>query len=89
MPCQEPGKREALGIGEHRLGGDQGSCKHISADSQVNLYEPVDAEKDHGAHGQFDHMAGGFLDPPYLKTLPVTAKTFVMALARDLADKRP
>jgi hypothetical protein len=34
-------------------------------------------------------MAGGFLDPPYLKTLPATARTFVMALARDLADKRP
>ncbi len=63
--------------------------EHISADRQVNLYEPVDAEKGHGARGQFDHMVGGFLDPFYLKTLPATAKTFVMAVARDLADKRP
>jgi hypothetical protein len=44
VSCREPGEREALGIGEHRLGGDRGSCEHISADSQVNLYEPVDAE---------------------------------------------
>jgi hypothetical protein len=33
-------------------------------------------------------MAGGFLDPSYLKTLPATAKTFALALTRDLASKR-
>jgi hypothetical protein len=33
-------------------------------------------------------MAGGFLDPSFLKTLPTTAKTFATALARDLAGKR-
>jgi hypothetical protein len=32
-------------------------------------------------------MAGGFLDPPYLKTLPTTARTFATALARDLAGE--
>jgi NAD(P)-dependent dehydrogenase (short-subunit alcohol dehydrogenase family) len=60
----------------------------IAPDRSVNLYDPVDNDQDHGAHGQFDHMAGGFLDPSYLKTLPTTARTFVTALARDLIGKR-
>jgi NAD(P)-dependent dehydrogenase (short-subunit alcohol dehydrogenase family) len=60
----------------------------IPADRPANLYHPVDAGDDHGAHGGFDHMAGGFLDPSYLRTLPVTAKTFVVALGRNLAGKR-
>ncbi len=60
----------------------------VSPDRPVNLYHPADADTDHGAHGQFDHMAGGFLDPSYLRTLPTTAKTFVLALTRDLAGKR-
>jgi len=60
----------------------------ISADRRANLYHPVDDTEDHGARGQFDHMAGGFLDPSYLKTLPTTAQTFIRALARDLAGKR-
>ena len=59
----------------------------VSSHRPVNLYE-ADEDTDHGAHGQFDHMAGGFLDPSYLKTLPTTAKTFVRALGRDLAGKR-
>jgi hypothetical protein len=33
-------------------------------------------------------MASGFLDLSYLKTLPTTAKTFALALTRDLAGKR-
>ena len=53
----------------------------------VNEHELADEDTDHGAHGQFDHMASGFLDPSYLKTLPTTAKTFVRALGRDLAGK--
>jgi hypothetical protein len=60
----------------------------VSSHRPVNLYEPADADTDHGAHGQFGHMAGGFLDPSYLKTLPTTAKTFARALGRDLAGKR-
>ena len=64
------------------------TSEHISADRPVNLYKPADADQDHGAHGRFDNMAGGFLDPSYLKTLPATARTFVTALARDLAGKR-
>jgi NAD(P)-dependent dehydrogenase (short-subunit alcohol dehydrogenase family) len=73
----------ALGAWSSQLTGE-----HISPGRPVNLYEPVDAAEDHGAHGQFDQMAGGFLDPSYLKTLPTIAKTFVTALARDLSGKR-
>ena len=64
------------------------TSERISPDRPANLYQPADADEDHGARGQFDHMAGGFLDPSYLKTLPATAKTFVRALGRDLAAKR-
>jgi len=64
------------------------TSEHISPGRPVNLYKPADAEEDHGARGQFGHMAGGFLDPSYLKTLPGTARTLARALGRDLAEKR-
>lgn len=35
----------------------------LPPDRPVNLYQPADDDQDHGAHGQFAHMAGGFLDP--------------------------
>jgi hypothetical protein len=73
----------ALGAWSTQLTGQP-----ISADRPVNLYHPADAEEDHGARGQFSHMAGGFLDPSHLKTIPTTAKTFAIALTRDLAGKR-
>ena len=53
-----------------------------------NLYEPADSDTDHGAHGSFDDKAGGFLDPSFLASLPLTAKTFCVAAARNLQDKR-
>ncbi len=60
----------------------------VPQDRPVNLYEPVDAGRDRGAHGQFDDKAGGFLDPSFLRALPGTAKTFATAVARTVADKR-
>jgi NAD(P)-dependent dehydrogenase (short-subunit alcohol dehydrogenase family) len=60
----------------------------ISPDRPVNLYEPADADTDHGAHGSFDGKAGGFLDPSFLKSLPATAQKFAIALARDIKGKR-
>jgi NAD(P)-dependent dehydrogenase (short-subunit alcohol dehydrogenase family) len=47
----------------------------------VNLYGAADATADHGAHGAFDHEAGGFLDPGFLASLPGTARTFARAAA--------
>ncbi|MGH9106666.1 MAG: SDR family oxidoreductase [Acidimicrobiales bacterium] len=60
----------------------------VSPGRAANLYSPVDADRDHGAHGSFDGKAGGFMDPSFLKTLPKTAKTFVTAVTRTAAEKR-
>ena len=64
------------------------TAEPLSPDRPVNLYEPADADTDHGAHGSFDGKAGGFLDPSFLKSLPATAQNFVIALARDIKGKR-
>ena len=32
----------------------------MSPDRQDNLYQPVDAERDYGAHGDFDSRASNF-----------------------------
>ena len=61
----------------------------LQPDRAVNLYEPVDAEYDADAHGNFDDKAGGFMDPSFLKSLPHTAQLFTRALARTIAEKRP
>jgi NAD(P)-dependent dehydrogenase (short-subunit alcohol dehydrogenase family) len=60
----------------------------VQPDRPVNLYEPVDAEFDAGAHGGFDQQARGFMDPGFLKSLPHTAQLFTKALARTMAEKR-
>jgi NAD(P)-dependent dehydrogenase (short-subunit alcohol dehydrogenase family) len=54
---------------------------------RVNLYEPADADADHGAHGRFDDHAGGFFDPSFLKTLPDIARTLATAVSRTAAEK--
>jgi NAD(P)-dependent dehydrogenase (short-subunit alcohol dehydrogenase family) len=64
------------------------TSESLSPDRPVNLYEPADADTDHGAHGSFDGQAGGFLDPSFLKSLPATAQKFVIALGRDIKGKR-
>ena len=64
------------------------TAEPLSPDRPVNLYEPADADTDHGAHGSFDGKAGGFLDPSFLKSLPATAQNFVIALTRDIKGKR-
>lgn len=55
--------------------------------TRVNLFEPVDTDQDHGAHGDFDGKAGGFWDPSFLKSLPQTAQKFGVALMRTAAEK--
>ncbi len=60
----------------------------VQPDRPVNLYEPVDDDFDAGAHGHFDHKAGGFMDPSFLKSLPHTAQLFTKALTRTMAEKR-
>ncbi|MGI8753534.1 MAG: SDR family oxidoreductase [Acidimicrobiales bacterium] len=59
----------------------------VSQDRPDNLRKPVDSDSDHGAHGIFDHQAGGFLDPVFLKTLPTTARTFATATKNTVKDR--
>ncbi|MGH9029804.1 MAG: SDR family oxidoreductase [Acidimicrobiales bacterium] len=73
----------ALGAWDSQLTG-----RPVSPDRPVNLYQPADADEDHGAHGAFDDQASGFLDPSFLKTLPKTAWTFMTALQRTASEKR-
>ena len=59
----------------------------VDPDRPVDLRQPVDADRDHGAHGSFDDKAGGFLDPSFLESLPTTAKTFMRASGRLAREK--
>jgi NAD(P)-dependent dehydrogenase (short-subunit alcohol dehydrogenase family) len=54
---------------------------------EVNLHDPVDRERDAGAHGAFDDRAGGVTDPSFLATLPSSAKAFGTALTRTVAER--
>jgi hypothetical protein len=73
----------ALGAWDTQL-----TSEPVEAGRPINLFEPADADQDHGAHGIFDDRAGGFFDPSFLKTLPATVRTFVTAVARTAVEKR-
>jgi short-subunit dehydrogenase len=68
--------------------GTQLTSQEVGPDRPANLYDPADAETDHGAHGSFDPKAGGFLDPSFLKSMPNTVKTFFQALAHTAQHKK-
>jgi NAD(P)-dependent dehydrogenase (short-subunit alcohol dehydrogenase family) len=68
--------------------GAQLTSQEVAPNRPVNLYEPADAETDHGAHGSFDGKAGGFLDPSFLKSIPNTVKTFCQAVAHTAKYKK-
>ena len=59
----------------------------IAPDRKANLHAPVDAARDHGAHGMFDSRAGGVLDPSFLRSLPQIARTFAAAWTRTVQAK--
>jgi len=54
----------------------------VAKDRPSNLRQPVDAKKDHGAHGIFDDKAHGVLDASFLRSLPKTGLTFIRACGR-------
>jgi hypothetical protein len=60
----------------------------VSASRPSNLQEPADHDADAGAHGIFDHRAGGVLDPSFVRTLPSTAKTFATAISKTVKEAR-
>lgn len=57
------------------------------ADRPSNLFEPVDAGDDHGAHGTFGERAGGVLDPQFLRSLPKTGKQLGLDVAATGREK--
>lgn len=56
----------------------------VAPDRPSNLWQPVDADRDHGPRGPFDHQEGGFLNPRFLATVPGTAVDLAAAV-RDAA----
>jgi NAD(P)-dependent dehydrogenase (short-subunit alcohol dehydrogenase family) len=58
----------------------------VSASRPSNLQKPADHDADAGAHGIFDHKAGGVLDPSFVRTLPSTAKTFATAISKTVKE---
>lgn len=73
----------ALGAWESQL-----TQEAVSPHRKANLYDPVDGENDHGAHGSFDGQAGGFWDPSFLRSLPKTAVTFGRAALATAKDRQ-
>lgn len=75
------------GVGDHylaRSGVDsQKTDIEIADDRPDDLFEPVDEDEDHGAHGIFDDSTGGVLRPQFLRTTP----TMVADLVRSVADR--
>ena len=72
----------ALGAWETQL-----TDEPVSPERPANLFHPVDEGSDRGAHGSFDDEAGGFTDPSFLRSLPVTMLTFFRAVAATGAEK--
>lgn len=62
------------GVGDHylaRTGVDsQKTDIEIESDRPDDLFEALDGDRDHGAHGIFDHSVGGVLQPKFLRTVP-------------------
>jgi NAD(P)-dependent dehydrogenase (short-subunit alcohol dehydrogenase family) len=73
----------AIGAWESQL-----TSQTVSADRPVNLYRAADIDVDYGAHGSFDDMAGGFMDPSFLRSLPKTVKTFIRAAVATARYKK-
>ncbi len=59
----------------------------VAPDRPSNLRAPVDDDHDEGAHGDFDGVAGGFLDASFLTSLPDTARTFVDAVTATVRER--
>jgi short-subunit dehydrogenase len=59
----------------------------VPADRPYNLWQPVDADEDKGAHGIFDAEAGGVLSPHFIESLPQNVKRFGVAAARAVKEK--
>ncbi len=83
------------GVADHfmaRTGADsQLDEELITGERPDNLFAPVDDHMDHGAHGRFGHESRGVLDPSFVRTLPQTLVSAVLAgvaRVREVAGQR-
>lgn len=80
------------GVGDHylaRTGVDsQKTDIEIADDRPDDLYIPVDAEEDHGAHGIFDADTGGVLRPSFLRTVPGMVADLARSVRGRIAEVR-
>lgn len=80
------------GVGDHYLArsgvGGQQTDIEIDADRPDDLFEPVDGDRDHGAHGIFDAETGGVLQPEFLRTVPQMVTDFAGAVRSRVAEVR-
>jgi NAD(P)-dependent dehydrogenase (short-subunit alcohol dehydrogenase family) len=80
------------GVGDHFMArsGVSGQLTDIpiADDRADNLFEPVDQDRDFGAHGIFDDRASGVRTPAFLKQLPDQAKTFALAARARFEEVR-
>jgi short-subunit dehydrogenase len=78
------------GVGDHYMArtGFTSQLTSIPIDPHRpdDLFEPVDDDADHGAHGIFDDHAGGMLDGQFLRALPAAAGGFAVSLAQRAAE---
>lgn len=57
----------------------QQTDRAADGEQPANLWKPVDADADHGAHGSFGDRSSGMLDPQFLRTLPMTVANLGVA----------
>ncbi len=67
--------------------GGQQTSEPASPDRPVDLFQPVDDERDYGARGVFDDEAKGVLSPQFIKSLPANAKVLAESIGAALRDR--
>ena len=80
------------GVGDHYLAStgvdSQKTDIEITDDRPDDLFEPLDAGEDFGAHGIFDDSVGGVLQPKFLRTVPKMLGDLVHAVRDRAAQVR-
>lgn len=80
------------GVGDHYLArsgvNSQKADIEIEADRPDDLFAPVDDDEDHGSHGIFDDVAGGVLQPKFLRSLPKTLLDLLRSIRARIVEVR-
>ena len=80
------------GVGDHylaRSGVDsQKTDIEIDRDRPDDLFEPLDDDEDHGAHGIFGDSVGGVLQPKFLRSVPTMFTDLTHSVRARVAQVR-